>query len=181
MNMPCDIIVVSGLDRVGKSTVGKLLALNETYFFECGEYVRQQKVIDTFGNTSVSEYYDTNMKRLNREIIEQIILKMELMAEKHSLVVIGVRSTNLLESIFKLSVNVYVVYVQCDFNERYSRYFSGNKYKLCYSKRQFEENDKLQHAWGIDKIKSIANVIIPNNSSHEELLNLVKNIKASVC
>ena len=179
--MSCDIIIVSGLDRVGKSTVGKLLALNDTCLFECGEYIRQKIIHDEFGTASSSKYYDTNMERFNIEIIEEMLLKMELRPEGTCLVVVGVRSSKLLESILELPVNVYVVYVQSEFDRRYSRHVYGNKNKFICSKRQFEENDELQYTWGIGEIKSMANVIISNNSSHEELLNLVKKIKASAC
>lgn len=179
--MHYNIVVVSGLDRVGKSSFGRCLSLNGANLFECGEYVRKSAIHEMPLNSSVSEYYALNMDRYNCEIVSNIKSRLGNKSEFLYLVVVGVRSISLLEAIFELNQNTFIVYVQSEFSNRFNRLLDDREKNSLPTIKEFMINDELQYSWGIDSIKEKADEIVLNDSDYEAFIKSAKSLKERIC
>ena len=161
-----EIIIISGLDRTGKSTVGNYLKSQGCIIFECGQYVREQTIDNK--KTNISDYYEQNMPKLNLNITNAVNLKISTIHPTKKIIIIGVRSIRLLKLLKDLGHKTTVIYMNSNFENRYKRNMNDNK-NYFYKKKELRRNDIKQYAWGLNKIKSLANIIIENNGSKTNL------------
>ena len=179
--MPHEIVIVSGLDRAGKSTVGRLLSDSDEHLFECGGFVKNKIKTKPISKEYVSVFYERNEERLNTELITSMRFRMEALTNKQCLVVVGVRSIKLLNAIYEITPSVYVIFVKCAFGERYNRCISDRNAQVQCSRKEFMKNDQLQYGWGIEEIDLRADFLIMNDGDIESLISATRKIKAIAC
>lgn len=175
------IIVISGLDRVGKSTFGEILASDRCCIFECGEYVRNKARIEQDKSNSLSEYYEKNMNRLNTGIVNQLKKKLNKSSTNKTILAVGVRSKALLDRINKIGCDIVVVFVHAGFNERFKRYKSGRDTKDSFDEYQCRKNDDRQIRWGLQEIANIADIVLDNSASHQDFVHSINKVKVKIC
>ncbi len=171
------IVFVSGLDRVGKSTVGGVFESNGYIVFELSSIVRRQfKLQNEFSN--VSDFYSTNINTLNESIYNETTNEIfNLNSEKVAL--IGLRSFELYNLFSNTFSNTSILYINSNQNIRFKRFKDNIKLRpneLDKSHNDFTLNDEMQNSWGLDKIKNIANLEIENNGSKEIFIKKIDNL-----
>jgi dephospho-CoA kinase len=172
---PKKIVLLCGFDKSGKSTSSKFFFDSGFQIFECGAVVKS--LIDSKNKIEISQFYESNMYELNKLIYEKICSKYE---ENTSLLIIGVRSTELLNLIKNKFNNLIIIFINSDLDQRYKRYLSHNKINSLLSFFDFKENDAIQIRWGLNKIKLQSNYLIDNKLDLQSFQQIIESILGTI-
>lgn len=173
-------IIISGKDRTGKSIIGEHLRNQNICVIELGEIVRREYFQKGFKGT-VSHFYDKNRNiYIDNILINEIKKEFKKSSkDKNSIVIIGVRSIDLINKIKTTIKENIVIFIESDFNIRFKRYLlkiNSRDREPLLDKNLFFEQDLLQEKWGILKIKEESNFVITNNGSITTLINKINKI-----
>ena len=169
-----EILLISGFDRSGKSTVSNALEKQGFYIFECGAVVK--KMINSNEKIEISTFYEKNMKYFNLQIHNEIL---NISAFHKKLAIIGVRSINLYSLLKENFPTLNTIFIDSKNEVRYRR-FVQNDGPSTIPFNLFLKNDSMQVNWGLDQIKSLSNLIIVNDDDYlnfsEKIEKMVKSL-----
>lgn len=172
-------IIVSGLDRTGKTFIGECFSKYKYQVMDLGNLVREKyNTVST--KRSLSDYYETNKEEIEKYLLKQIeIVLAQFKNTYNGVVIVGARSETLKKSFDSKFNNRIILFVTSEFETRYKRYLKNITMRPLESmktKKEFYENDLKQFKWGLKTFESSADYEIKNDSSLLALKQQIENI-----
>lgn len=156
------LIIISGYDCSGKSTLAKTLARKGDAIIEAGQVVRDELGLQR--GVDLTKKYTTLQEQLNKTIItETRRIHSNISHLDCSVFLVGVRSISLFKELTIQYPNSTSYFVDTPRHLRYMRHISEKRLQKPFTYRQFTANDLTQREWGIEIIKSSTNYVIRAN------------------
>lgn len=168
------LILICGYDKSGKTEAACFLERHGFYIFECGAYIRSKYGFER--GVKLSNFYSENLDNLDIEIAKSIFdISNNRVVGRAGIAVVGVRSHGLFRLLKSLeNLNKFSVFIESNFDLRYSRYCIARESRFLMSRDEFSKNDHLQRMWGIEKVRENCDIVIDNNSEAEIFLLVLK-------
>lgn len=172
------IVLVSGFDQSGKSSVAGILKGVGYRTIECGELAR--RILCTTRGARLTDLYQRNIKNVDAKIRKIVVEEAGPTCSTDRFCVVGVRSIGLFTSLVEDFCNeVETVFVDSNFEIRFSRHCQDSRVQDHLSKSDFAANDAAQVGWGLLNIRDACGRRICNNGDLEVLKNSVELIVGS--
>lgn len=175
------IICITGMTGAGKSTVAEIIKGKDFLLIEMGDIVRKKMEEEGIDKThqNVKDYALSIREKYGKDIVARYAVDLIKNSPKQNIAISGVRSMhefNRLKDEFK---NIHVIAVSAPLDTRFDRIKKRNKPedpKNIEEFMRFDEREKKgfmvessEEQYGVAKLMEIADHIIENNGSVEEL------------
>lgn len=156
------LVLVSGFDQSGKSSVANMLFDRGFRTIECGELARE--MLGTVRGASLTELYQKNIEAVDRRIARYVVFEASRNCYRDRLCVVGIRSVGLFVSVLEhLCCEVESVFVDASFEVRFARHCKDSRIQQHLSQSDFAANDAIQVGWGILKVRNLCDHHVNNN------------------
>jgi len=174
------IIAFTGMPASGKSEAVQLAKDKGIPVIRMGDLVweetkRQGKPLD---DTHVGSIASSMRKDHGMDIwAKRAVIKIRSLKNTPRLIIDGVRNMEELEYFKKeLGLDFMVVAIDASDELRRKRVLARGRIDDSKNRRNFEERDKREISWGLQKVIADADIIIPNNGSLEQFRTQVLRV-----
>jgi cytidylate kinase len=156
------MIIISGYDCSGKTTLAGRIASPADIILEAGAVVRKEFGLQR--GPDLTQIYTANLHLMNQKIVsEAVFLQAGLLSPWSAVIVVGVRSISLHRDLVAQCPQATSFFLDVPRRIRYFRHIAARRIAVPMSYGAFVANDLAQRAWGIEEVKRAATYILKTN------------------